>query len=141
MQKINKVWRSASTQLGSIENFMSVLTYQQFPPQRVENAFGFDPKANLHEKLVVLIVSEYWSQPDTDAYDKIKSVTKSLFDQIETLTKQENVYHPFKYVNYAGQWQDPYKGVTPAAYAKLKAVSKVYDPDSVFQKQAVGFKL
>lgn len=141
MQKINKAWKSASMLLENIENFTSVLTYQQFPPQRVENAFGFDPKAKLHEKLIILIVSEYWTQPDPNAYSKVKTITKNLFNQIETFTKQENAYHPFKYVNYAGQWQDPYNSVTPTAYRKLREVSKLYDPNNIFQNQAVGFKL
>jgi hypothetical protein len=141
MQKINAAWKTASQRLASIESFMSVLTYQQFPPQRAANAFGFDPKANLQDHLVVLIISEYWSQPGTDAYNKVKVVTEEVIGQIEGFAKAEKVYHPYKYVNYAGLWQNPYESVTPEAYARLKSTSKKYDPTGVFQKQAVGFKL
>ncbi|KIX01638.1 uncharacterized protein Z518_09364 [Rhinocladiella mackenziei CBS 650.93] len=141
LKKINTAWRAASEGLADIDNLMSVLTYQQFPPQRSANAMGFDPNANLHEKLVVLIISTYWAQPDADAYTKVKAIIKDVIDQIEEFTKQENAYHPFKYVNYAGFWQDPYKSYGPEAYERLNKVSKKYDPTGTFQKQAVGFKL
>jgi hypothetical protein len=141
MQKINTAWKTASQRLASIENFMSVLTYQQFPPQREANAFGFDPQANLQDHLVVLIISQYWSQPGADAYNKVNTFTKDFISRIEGFTKAKKVYHPYKYVNYAGLWQNPYGGLSSEAYASLKATSKKYDPIGVFQKQAVGFKL
>jgi hypothetical protein len=101
----------------------------------------FDHDANLHEKLIVLIISTYWSQPDADAYTKVKAVTKDVIDQIEDIARQENAYHPYKYVNYAGFWQDSMKSYGPEAHQRLIQVSKKYDPTGVFKRQAVGFKL
>jgi hypothetical protein len=47
--------------------------------------------------------------------------------------------HPFIYENYAALEQKVFPSYGAANYAKLKAVSKKYDPSGVWQKLQPGY--
>jgi hypothetical protein len=117
------------------------LTYQQFPPQKINdpNGMGIDAEAELHKELLIIIISVYWHQADqTDRFNK---VIQDAMEQIEKAAIEENVLHPYKYSNYAAWWQDPPKSWGSKAMNNLKEVSLKYDPNGLFQKQGVGYTL
>lgn len=69
--------------------------------------------------------------------------TKNVLANIEKEAEDKRYYHDFKYLNYAASFLDPigsYDGAT--AIQNLKAASKKYDPDGLFQIGVPGeFKL
>jgi hypothetical protein len=141
MKKTNDIWKVATEELSSITGIISVNTYQQFPPQwkNNPNAMGLDPDAELEKRLIIQIISIYW--PEAKDYDTVKMVARDAMDQIEVATKNEGAYHPFKYANYAGFWQNVMESYGDDALRVLRETSQKYDPHGVFQKQVVGFKL
>lgn len=140
-KKINSVWRAATLEIADSPNITSVLTYQQFPPQHQDNpnGLGLDASADLHKHLLVLVVSIYWHER-TDS-ERITKVAKGAVEKIEAVATEEDALYPYKYMNYAAFWQDPPKSCGAAAVSAMKEVSRKYDPNGLFRKQAVGFKL
>ncbi|KAF2874572.1 hypothetical protein BDV95DRAFT_488216 [Massariosphaeria phaeospora] len=141
MKKINKIWEASAKELSSVQDITSVITYQQCPPppKDSENAMGFAPQSSPHEDLLIFIVSVYWERQEDSDFVRDKIV--GLMADIEGTTKQEGVFHPFKYINYAAPWQQSLKSYGEESYRKLNEVSRTYDPHGVFQSQAIGFKL
>ncbi len=84
-----------------------------------------------------MLLSLYWPQAaDSKA---IESSTRKLADSIQLLVGNAT---KFKYLNYAGAWQDPIGGYGEGAKEELRQVAKMYDPNEFFQKSVNGgFKL
>lgn len=142
MKKINDIWKEAIPDLGSVQNILSVMTYQQCPPPPLSdhpNAMGFLAQSKPHEDLIVLIHSLYWDQASDS--DFVRKLGRELMDKYEEVTKAEGVFHRFKYMNYAAPWQPVLEGYGSEAYTFLKEVSMKYDPMGFFQKQGLGFLL
>ncbi|KAF1956090.1 FAD-binding domain-containing protein [Byssothecium circinans] len=141
MKKINTVWHSASQTLSSVPNILSVITYQQCPPivETSTNALGFAQGSTPNEDLIIFIASLYWAS-DEDS-EMVRTLAKNFMEEIEAAATEEGVLHPFKYVNYAATWQDPLKSYGVASLEKLEHAAHKYDPNGLFQKQALGFKL
>lgn len=140
-KKINKIWHDATEKISDVDNLTSVLTYQTLPPQFPENpnCMGLDPDLELHKSHLVLIISIYWSEAkETEPMSKL---TQDAVMEIEKVSREEGALHEWKYMNYAGSWQDPVKSYGEKTLKELKDVSRKYDPKGIFQKQAVGFKL
>lgn len=73
-----------------------------------------------------------WDRPQDD--DFMSGLMKQTFDAIEATTKKHNVYHPYKYFNYAAAWQveDVWAGYKDAELERLRRLQREYDPDQVF---------
>ncbi|MCJ1395726.1 hypothetical protein MMC18_008612 [Xylographa bjoerkii] len=97
------------------------------------NALGLSPEDG---NLVLIFLDISWKK-STD--DKIMNEQAALFlKQVETLAASLGMLHKWKYLNYAAQWQDPIAGYGHENREKLRAVSRQYDPEQVFQKQVPG---
>jgi hypothetical protein len=67
---------------------------------------------------------------------------RDLIEAVEELTQAEGLYHPYKYLNFAAWFQDPFGGYGKEQKMKLREVARKYDPTGVFQRQLPGgFKL
>jgi methenyltetrahydromethanopterin cyclohydrolase len=140
-KKINKIWHDATEKITDVENLTSVLTYQTLPPVYKDNlnGMGLDPDEELHKTHVVLIISIYWSE-DKET-ERVTKLAQEAMKEIEKVAEEEGALHKWRYMNYAGSWQDPAKSYGEKALKELHATSKKYDPNGLFQKQAVGFRL
>jgi hypothetical protein len=138
------LWNTTLEQVSGVENLQWAWTHQPIPPAissksapQSGNVLGIDPAEGA---LVLCLLSASWIDPADD--DLINTVGKRLIEQVDTASKARGVYHPFKYLNYAAQWQDPIGGYGEANMKKLCAASKKYDPLRIFQKAVPGgFKL
>lgn len=100
------------------------------------NSLGLDPSENL----VLFMLLYNWENPGDD--DIMHAAAKNLIGRIEEATKEAGRYNQFKYLNYAAPWQDPIKSYGEEIVRELKAVSRKYDPEGMFQIQCPGgFKL
>ncbi|TVY62882.1 Bifunctional solanapyrone synthase, partial [Lachnellula suecica] len=119
-KKINNIWRHATETIADIENITSVLTYQTLPPTFKDNpnSMGLAPSLELHRTHLVLIMSMYWSEgKDTE---RVNSVTRDAMTEIEKHAEEAGALHEWKYMNYAGSWQDPLKSYGEDALREMK---------------------
>ncbi|OTA90108.1 hypothetical protein M434DRAFT_14142 [Hypoxylon sp. CO27-5] len=63
----------------------------------------------------------------------------NVLSRSQELARARGLYHPFLYMNYASQFQDPIASYGTENKARLIEVSKGYDPDSVFQNLNSGY--
>lgn len=101
------------------------------------NSMGLEPSEG---PLVMTLLSITWDSASDDA--AVMSDAKALMEQIEAAARASGVYHAFKYLNYAYARQDVFDGYGRVNKARLRSVSKAYDPTGVFQTAVPGgFKL
>ncbi|EUC50339.1 hypothetical protein COCMIDRAFT_1060 [Bipolaris oryzae ATCC 44560] len=101
------------------------------------NALGPSPTDGpLMHSLLYLV----WSDASQDT--NIQRAAQNFISTAKTEAKRRGKYHDFIYLNYAGPYQNVIPSYGKEKLARLKAVSKMYDPAGVFQKlQPGGFKL
>ena len=70
------------------------------------------------------------------------STIESYMRQVKAMAVAADLFNEYIYLNYALPSQDPISGYGAANVAALKAASKKYDPEQVFQTLVPGgFKL
>lgn len=98
----------------------------------------FSTQTNLQDSVVLIFVS--WASAKDDAL--VKSYTDKVLESIDKQAKAKNLAYPFRFLNDAGLTQDPISTYGyGASVARMKAVSKKYDPQGFFQANVPGFKL
>lgn len=67
---------------------------------------------------------------------------KAVLEKAVTEAKERGLYHPFKYLNYAAEDQDPLASYGEENLEFLRKVRKAYDSDGLFTTLVPGgFKL
>lgn len=93
-----------------------------------------------HESLVIVSFTVNWDEPQDD--DFIKTITRRTVEQIDAFAMANGTGHPYRYLNYCADWQQPFVGYGEENWRFLQGVSRKYDPAGLFQKGCVGgFKL
>jgi hypothetical protein len=104
------------------------------------NSLGFSSNETPEKNMFFLQL--VFTFEDAAASDGFEEALKDLIGLIEGLTKEEGVFHKYKYLNFAASFQDPFTSYGIDELEKLKSVAKKYDPRGVFQTQVPGgFKL
>lgn len=81
-----------------------------------------------------------WSNAADDV--ALNAATEAFLSQGVQFTKAQGQYNGFLYSNYALPSQDPIASYGTTNQGTLRAVSKIYDPNQIFQNQVPGgFKL
>ena len=115
------------------------MIFQRLPTTLSTNVNLLGLPSDAHSLLLCLITLTWASSAD-DAL--VNSFGENLLNSFEQVTKAAGVFNQFKYLNYAGAFQDPLDSYGAANKAKLIAASKKYDPAGFFQKAVPGgFKL
>ncbi|KAE9962605.1 hypothetical protein BLS_000124 [Venturia inaequalis] len=84
--------------------------------------------------LVIYLQSWVWDREEDDAL--IFATVKDVVRRSEEKAKEMGLWHPYKYINYAEEWQaeDIYKGYGEDNLKTLKALQRKIDPEGVFTK-------
>lgn len=101
------------------------------------NILGVDrSKANL----TLFLINLTWLEASDD--ERFADVAYAAIDEINAVAESLGVSNPFIYLNYAGQKQNPLAGYGQENLKKMRALSRKYDHQGVFQKLVRGgFKI
>ncbi|PQE14056.1 oxidoreductase FAD-binding protein [Rutstroemia sp. NJR-2017a BBW] len=117
------------------EPFPTVLT--QWGDRKGGNALGLHADDG---PLILWLVTVFWHDPTND--DIIAKAVADFFSKIDSLAQELGLYNSYSYLNYADKTEPVIEGYGAENVAFLRAVSKKYDPQGVFQKLVPGgFKL
>jgi hypothetical protein len=94
------------------------------------NVMGLDKYTESGDGIMFLLT---WAAKGEENEEAAFPLLKAYMDDIETKAKEQDAWWPWKFVNYAHLSQDPLSTVGDEALAKLRAASKKYDPQGVFQ--------
>jgi len=84
--------------------------------------------------LAIYIISFSWTDPADD--ELLFKVTRDIVERSEEAAKEAGLWHPFKYVNYAEDWQADgiYPGYGEENFKWLQELQRKYDPEQTFTK-------
>jgi hypothetical protein len=147
IHRIHNLWRDLVPEIAAQYAYakpVAEITFQALPaPPRngtSPNSLGFRPDETPEKDLVFLQI--IFTFEDALATDGFEEALKDLVKLVEGLTKEEGVFHRYKYLNFAASFQDPLASYGEVALGRMKKVARKYDPTGVFQTQVPGgFKL
>lgn len=90
---------------------------------------------------LAILVAAAWTSASDDGY--LLGFLTSLVQSIDTTSKAAGLYYPYIFLNDAGSGQSPFPLYGRGrSLPRMKAISRKYDPEGVFQNLASGaFKL
>jgi hypothetical protein len=92
-----------------------------------------------HSRAVTFIVPR-WEESEYD--EQMYAAARQWVEQVEAATARRGTSRPFKYVNFAWDFQTPLCDYGAESVALMKQVAAKYDPNRVFQELVPGgFKL
>jgi hypothetical protein len=78
-----------------------------------------------------------WSNIADD--ERILTAAQNILERSQAAASAAGLLNRYVYQNYASFKQDVFSGYGEENLARLKSVSKKYDPDQVFQKLQPGY--
>jgi hypothetical protein len=115
---------------------LQVLTepIMEFTAVRGGNTLGLNPKDG---PLINALVGIQWLDAADDT--RVYQFCEKVKNRVIAVAKAKGKYHPFIYMNYGSPYQNVVAGYGAANQARLKAISKKYDPTGVFEKLQPGY--
>ncbi|KAL4887661.1 hypothetical protein BJY04DRAFT_212689 [Aspergillus karnatakaensis] len=137
LSKVHASWLKFASEL-QFPDVLAVLTLQALPPlsPTSTNSLGFTPGSHPENDHVLCLFSNYWSASEHS--ERVEAATWDAIGAIDSLAAKEGLGARYRYINYAGKWQDPMKSYGDDVVEELWRVSKKYDPEGVFQVKVPG---
>lgn len=134
-------WNSSLAAVSEIQGLSWSISLEPLPPAIYarspdSNALGLSDTTGA---LVITLLAATWANEADDAF--MEKTARDLFDGIEEDARRLGAYHPYKYMNYAAEWQDPIASYGEGSVEMLSRVSKHVDPKGVFREDVPGFKI
>lgn len=144
LQKASEIFSKALEVVKGIEGIVCSFTLQPYPLSLLEqtapaggNTLGLNPADG---PLVSVLLLMYWKNKSDD--EKILEIARGVLETIEKDAASRGTAVPYKYLNYAFNFQDPFGSYGTENKKKLQEASKRYDPEGLFEKGVPGgFKL
>ncbi|KAI5865327.1 hypothetical protein GGS23DRAFT_558730 [Durotheca rogersii] len=126
---------------GKIAGFVPVITFQVVTMSMLErmklnggNALGLQDE---EVPLVSIVPSAMWTDAKDDA--AIRTAYSNWVEKTTAKAKSRGLDHPYLYMNYASEYQDPVEGYGKENSKRLREVAKKYDPEGFFQTLQPGY--
>ncbi|KAK7987001.1 hypothetical protein PG988_001989 [Apiospora saccharicola] len=140
----NNLGIPALEKVKSIDGMVFSFTMQPYPVsllKRTEpaggNVLGLDPAGG---PLVSILILLYWNKQSDD--ETVLGTARGVIEAIDQDATTKGALVPYKYLNYAFDFQDLIGSYGQENRKKLQDASRKYDPDGLFQKGVPGgFKL
>ncbi|KAI0100865.1 putative oxidoreductase [Nemania sp. FL0031] len=95
---------------------------------------------NRTEPLIVVLLTASWSNVTDD--EVVNRAAEKLLTDVESAAQKLEGWDPYKYLNYAGDSQDPIRSYGRQSLTHLKYVRSQVDPKGIFTYQVPGgFKI
>jgi hypothetical protein len=76
-----------------------------------------------------------WSGAQNDA--AAMAFGDAFITRFQAAAEELEVYHPYKYINYANKNQDPFSGYGQANRRRLTSIQKSVDPEGIFTSKGL----
>lgn len=141
MKAAYTVFCEATTKVKGIKGMVWAFTFQAILPGWMNkgdpNIFGLE---GVKEPLIIIGFSVTWTRSENDEF--VRAVVRETLEKIEGEAAARKGGHPWRFINYAMEWQRPYDGIGEENKRLMKDTSLEYDPEGLFQRAcAGGFKL
>ncbi|KAL8709691.1 MAG: hypothetical protein Q9220_005631 [cf. Caloplaca sp. 1 TL-2023] len=142
---ITQSFKAADAALQPIKNVAGLVYSISFQPLPIAitskgsgtNSLGLDPSDG---NLVLALITISWVLPTDDA--AVTAAGNAWVANSKAAAVRAGLSNEFVYLNYASTGQDPIGGYGAGNRAELRAVSRKWDPDQIFQRAVPGgFKL
>jgi hypothetical protein len=136
----SEIFTAAFQPLKTIEGITCSFTLQSYPVSLLSkcvNSLGLSVQDG---PLMSVLLLTWWKNKGDD--DLVVSTFKKALEQIDEDAASRGTAHPYKYMNYAYDFQDPIGSYGVENHEDLQEVSRTYDAAGFFQKGVPGgFKL
>lgn len=144
MSEIFAIANSTLTPIASAPGLVYSISFQPIPPiitaralRTGGNSLGLDPADG---PLVNTLLGIQWFDAADDG--PIYAASRAFVRRATAAAAKRGRSHPYLYLNYAAEWQDPIRGYGEESVRRLRAVSRKVDPEGIFQRAVPGgFKL
>ncbi|KAH8651349.1 hypothetical protein BX600DRAFT_516920 [Xylariales sp. PMI_506] len=125
----------------TIAGFVPVMTLQVITVSMLEqmsrnggNALGLQDE---EAPLLTFVPSAMWADAADD--DAIHAAYGNWLQRATEAARSRGLDHPYLYMNYASQFQDPIASYGKKNAQRLRDVAQKYDPEAFFQKLQPGY--
>ncbi|KAJ4302920.1 hypothetical protein N0V90_001811 [Kalmusia sp. IMI 367209] len=137
------IWREVTSdpRMRKIKNlgFSLVLQplLQSWATKGDPNVMGLDPEG---DPLVIVLLCAMWTEAVDDVVAEL--LTRGALAKMEEEAERKGTGHRYRFINYAGGWQDVMKSYGEENLEFMRGVSARVDPGGLFQRGCSGgFKL
>ncbi|KAJ0120688.1 FAD binding domain-containing protein [Diaporthe amygdali] len=129
LAKVESLWQTSVKEISQIASITSSMTLQSIPappsnPTR-KNSLGFEPSSTPQEDLVLLLITNFWDDPEVGV--QVEDGTQAFIENVMRATKDEGLARDFVYENYAASgFQKPLE--TTGNLEAFQKVASKYDP-------------
>ncbi|RBQ79996.1 hypothetical protein VDGD_04962 [Verticillium dahliae] len=138
---VRQIFSDATPSIKHVKNCMFIYITQMVLPQWINkgdpNVLGLE---ECQEPLVIISFAVNWGTAEDD--EAVTGAVRRTISRIEEFAAANGTAHPYRFSNYAAEWQKPLQGYGKNNFRVLQDVSKKYDPEGLFQTGCLGgFKL
>ncbi|KAI1268039.1 FAD-binding domain-containing protein [Xylariaceae sp. FL1019] len=140
LQAATDIYSKGIEPLKSCEGVLLSMTLQPYPLSLLQssatqggNVLGLKPELG---PLVSILYLTFWEDKEDD--NKIMKHLRASLEEVDRDAESRGTLVPFKYLNYAGTFQDPIGSYGNENVERLKNASAKFDPDGLFQKGVPG---
>jgi hypothetical protein len=136
----SEIFTAAFQPIKSLEGLTCAFTLQAYPKsllEKCDNSLGLRAADGA---LMSILLLNWWKNASDD--DLVIQTFKRVLEQIDEDASKRGTGVPYKYMNYAYNFQDPISSYGEVEHQKFREVSAKYDAEGLFQKGVPGgFKL
>ncbi|CAG7947196.1 unnamed protein product [Penicillium nalgiovense] len=128
-----KIWEKGVSKIANVDSIFVEFLVQPHPVTNGTNMFGLTPERK--DDVMIDMTAGYANKADDVL---VQRVIIDIVDKQRALLKSHGHLMDFIYLNYADISQKVLQSWGEDNIAKLRAASKKYDPNGVFQEQVPG---
>lgn len=131
----------------SVKNVTGILPVFVFQPLKPSvtrlfaknggNALGITPEPTDKGPLIIMQTSAWWN--DTSKDEEVLGFCRNVIDRCRHVAVEKGVDHSYIYQNYASAEQRIFEGYGEESLARLRSISRAWDPEGLFQKLQPGY--
>jgi hypothetical protein len=137
MRAAYDIFCQATTELRHVKGLLFVFIFQAILPgwmnKGYPNVLGLE---GCTEPLIIIGRSVTWAKSEDD--DLVRSTIRRMLEKIDAAAAARRSDHPYRFMNYAMEWQQPHEGCGEENLKLMWEASQKYDPEGLFQNGCAG---